>query len=107
MQQNMTPSNDREKILIEKIRTLSPKKIKQVVDFIYFISQKDSERRLIQTANRLAEPAFKKVWNNPEDDIYVRQTMPAAVHMDNTGQNACPNILNACRKTLAMFLVHR
>jgi hypothetical protein len=70
MQQNMTPSNDREKILIEKIRTLSPEKITQVVDFIDFISQKDSERRLIQAANRLAEPAFKKVWNNPEDDIY-------------------------------------
>ena len=70
MQQNMTPSNDREKILIEKIRTLSPEKITQVVDFIDFISQKDSERRLIQAANRLAEPTFKKVWNNPEDDIY-------------------------------------
>jgi hypothetical protein len=70
MQQNMTPSNDREKILIEKIRTLSPEKITQVVDFINFISQKDSERRLIQATNRLAEPTFKKVWNNSEDDIY-------------------------------------
>ena len=70
MQQNMTPSNDREKILIEKIRTLSPDKVTQVVDFIDFISQKDSERRLIQAANRLAEPTFKKIWDNPEDDIY-------------------------------------
>jgi hypothetical protein len=70
MQQNMTPSNDREKVLIEKIRTLSPEKITQVADFIDFISQKDSERRLIQTANRLAEPTFKKVWKNPEDDLY-------------------------------------
>ncbi|MFZ2634616.1 MAG: hypothetical protein WA081_01630 [Desulfosalsimonadaceae bacterium] len=70
MQQNMTPSNDREKILIEKIRTLSPDKVTQIVDFIYFISQKDRERRLIQAANSLAEPAFKKAWNNPEDDIY-------------------------------------
>ncbi|RJP86752.1 MAG: toxin-antitoxin system, antitoxin component, Xre family protein [Desulfobacteraceae bacterium] len=66
----MSPSNDREKILIEKIRTLSPEKITQVVDFIDFISQKDSERRLIQAANKLAEHTFKKVWNNPEDDIY-------------------------------------
>jgi len=70
MQQNMTPSDDREKILIEKIRTLSPEKITQVADFIDFISQKDSERRLIQAANKLAEPTFEKVWNNPEDDIY-------------------------------------
>ena len=29
MQQNMTPANEREKILIEKIRTLSPDKVTQ------------------------------------------------------------------------------
>ncbi|MFZ2633664.1 MAG: hypothetical protein WA081_08410 [Desulfosalsimonadaceae bacterium] len=70
MQQNMTPTNDREKILIEKIRTLSPEKVTEVVDFVDFLSHKDNERRLVQAANRLAEPAFRKVWNNPEDDVY-------------------------------------
>jgi len=70
MQQNMTPTNDREKILIEKIRTLSPEKVTEVVDFVDFLSHKDSERRLVQAANRLAEPAFKKVWDNPGDDVY-------------------------------------
>ena len=60
MQQNMAPSNDREKILIEKILTLSSEKITRVADFIDFISQKDSGRRLIQIAKRLTEPAFQK-----------------------------------------------
>lgn len=70
MQQNISPINDREKILIEKIRTLSPEKIAEVVDFVDFLSHRDSDRLLVQAANQLAEPAFKKVWDNPEDDVY-------------------------------------
>ena len=70
MQQNMPPTNDREKILIEKIRTLSPDKVTEVIDFVDFLTHKGSERRLVQSANRLAEPAFKKIWDNPEDDVY-------------------------------------
>jgi hypothetical protein len=70
MQQNMIPSNDQEKSLIEKIRALSPEKVTEVYDFVDFLSHKDSDRRLVQAANQLAEPAFKKVWENPEDDVY-------------------------------------
>ena len=70
MQQNISPINDREKILIEKIRTLSPEKVTEVVDFVDFLSHRDSDRRLVQAANQLGEPAFKKVWDNPEDDVY-------------------------------------
>ncbi len=72
MQQNMTPTSDQERILIQKIRTLSPDKISEVVDFVDFLSQKDRERRLLQASNKLAEEAFKKVWANPEDDAYDR-----------------------------------
>ena len=70
MQQNTTPTNDREKILIEKIRTLSPEKVTQIADFVDFLSRKDSENRLVRAGNKLAEPTFKKVWDNPEDDVY-------------------------------------
>jgi len=70
MQHNPTPTNEQEQLLIEKVRTLSPNKISQVLDFVDFLSQKDKERRLIQASNTLSEPAFKKVWNNPEDDVY-------------------------------------
>lgn len=70
MQHNPNPTNEQEKILIEKIRTLSPEKISQLLDFVDFLSHKDKERRIIQASNKLAEPAFKKVWDNPEDDVY-------------------------------------
>jgi len=70
MQHNTPTTNEQEKMLIEKVRTLSPEKVSQVIDFVDFLSHRDNERRLIQAANKLAEPAFKKVWDNPEDDVY-------------------------------------
>lgn len=72
MQHNITPTSDQEKIIIEKIRTLSPDKVAQVVDFVDFISQKDRDRRLIRAGNKLAEDAFKRVWDNTEDEVYDR-----------------------------------
>lgn len=72
MQQNITPTSDQERILIQKIRTLSPDKIAEVFDFVDFLSQKDRDRRLLRASNKLAEDAFKKVWDNPEDDAYDR-----------------------------------
>lgn len=72
MQQNITSTSDQEKIIIQKIRTLSPEKVAEVVDFVEFISQKERDRRLLKSANKLAEKAFKKVWDNTEDDVYDR-----------------------------------
>ena len=72
MQRNNTPTNDQERIIIEKIRTLSPDKVAQVVDFVDFISQRDLDRRLIRAGNKLADDAFKKVWDNTEDEVYDR-----------------------------------
>jgi uncharacterized protein YihD (DUF1040 family) len=68
----MTPGSDQEKIIIEKIRTLSPDKVAEVVDFVEFISQKERDRRLLKAGNKLAEEAFKKVWDNTEDEVYDR-----------------------------------
>ena len=70
MQHNSAPKNESEKILIEKIRTLSPEKILQVEDFVDFLSHKDRENQLMRAGNKLAEPVFKKIWDNPEDDVY-------------------------------------
>jgi hypothetical protein len=44
--------------------------VSQILDFVDFLSHKDDERRIIRASNKLAEPAFKKVWDNPEDDVY-------------------------------------
>ncbi len=72
MQQNITPTSDQEKIILQKIRTLSPDKVAEVVDFVDFISQKDRDSRLLKAGNKLAEEVFEKVWNNTEDEVYDR-----------------------------------
>ena len=72
MRQNITPTSDQEKIIIQKIRTLSPDKVAEVVDFVDFISQKEHDRRLLKAGNKLAEDAFNKVWDNTEDEVYDR-----------------------------------
>jgi len=72
MQQNITPTSDQEKIIIQKIRTLSPDKVAEVVDFVDFISQKDRDSRLLKAGSKLAEEVFEKVWDNTEDDVYDR-----------------------------------
>jgi hypothetical protein len=51
---------------------LSPERVSEVVDFLEFISQKEHNRHLLKSANKMAEGAFEKVWNNTEDDIYDR-----------------------------------
>lgn len=72
MQQNITPTSDQEKIIIQKIRTLSPDKVAEVVDFVDFISQKDRDSRLLKAGSKLAEEVFEKVWDNTEDEAYDR-----------------------------------
>ena len=56
----------------QKIRSLSPEKIRELIDFVDFLSQKDQDRQLLKAANKMAGDAFGKVWNNPEDDEYDR-----------------------------------
>ena len=58
-----------EKELIEKIKGLPPDKIAEVVDFVDFLANRD-DRLLVQAASRISEPAFAKVWDNPEDAEY-------------------------------------
>jgi len=70
MQHEITPTNTQEKLLIQKIRNLSPDKIAEVEDFVDFLNQKNQERRLLQASNQLSEESFRKVWDNSEDDAY-------------------------------------
>ena len=55
--------------LIEKIKGLSPEKIADVGDFVDFLTNR-YERQLIEAASRMAEPAFARVWDNPDDAEY-------------------------------------
>jgi hypothetical protein len=61
----------REGNLIRKIRSLPPERVAEVEDFVEFLSQRD-DRQLTQGAAKLAEKAFRKVWDNPADAAYDR-----------------------------------
>lgn len=56
--------------LIDKIRVLLPEKLAEVEDFVDFLRQRNEERRLTQAAMKVAEAAFQKVWDNPDDAEY-------------------------------------
>ena len=55
-----------EQMLREKIRALPLERVAEVEDFRDFLSQRDSERRLVKSAAKLSEDALQKVWDNPE-----------------------------------------
>ena len=66
----MAKQSLQEQRLIEKIRTLPPEKVAEVEDFIEFLHQRGEDRPLIQAVDKLSEESFRKVWDNPEDDVY-------------------------------------
>jgi len=61
----------RETALIRKIRGLTPERLAEVEDFVEFLAQRE-ELLVSQAASRLAEKAFRRVWDNPADARYDR-----------------------------------
>ena len=59
-----------EDTLIQKIRSLPPERITEVEDFVDFLRTRDAEQQLTRAAAKASEPAFRKVWDNPEDAAY-------------------------------------
>ena len=60
--------------LIQKISRLPAARVAEVEDFVDFLAQRDrdTDRQLAHAAAAASEPAFAKVWDNPEDDAYDR-----------------------------------
>ena len=58
--------------LLQKISRLPASRVAEVEDFVDFLAQRDGDRRLAHAAAAGSEPAFAKVWDNPEDDVYDR-----------------------------------
>ena len=56
--------------LIEKIARLPPARIAEVEDFVDFLAMRNTDRELAHTTAAASVPAFAKVWDNPEDDVY-------------------------------------
>ena len=56
--------------LIEKLEALPPERIAEVEDFIDFLKDRSTDRRLTQAASQTAEPSLAHVWDNPDDAVY-------------------------------------
>jgi hypothetical protein len=56
--------------LLDKIRALPADKITEVADFVEFLQQKIEAAQFTSAVSRIAEPAFTKVWDNPDDADY-------------------------------------
>ena len=56
--------------LIEKLKALPPESVAEVEDFVDFLQARSADRQLARAATKAAEPAFAKVWDNPDDAAY-------------------------------------
>ena len=56
--------------VFKKLQSLSPERIREVEDFIDFLTQREEERGLVFNAMKTSEMAFEEIWDNPEDAVY-------------------------------------
>ena len=68
----MGPPHGAEQKLLEKIRRLPPEKAAEVMDFVDFLSQRESDRELARATSRISEHTFAKAWDNDDDADYDR-----------------------------------
>jgi len=61
-----------EQVLLEKLKALPPERRAEVEDFIDFLQNREADQHLTRAAARASEPAFKAVWDNPDDAEYDR-----------------------------------
>lgn len=66
------PSESPNNELLAKILALPPERVAEVEDFVDFIRSREEEQALVASAERLAQPAFEAVWDNPDDSEYDR-----------------------------------
>jgi hypothetical protein len=66
----MQTFSNSEQQIIDKIRSLSPTQRIEVEDFIDFLRQRHDDRQVVLAATQLSEPAFARIWDNPEDAAY-------------------------------------
>jgi hypothetical protein len=58
------------KILIKKIHALSPERLAEVNDFVEFLRLKQQPFLLTNSAAKISEPVFTKIWDNSDDEVY-------------------------------------
>ena len=65
-------NNQNEQVILEKLKQLPPERVAEVEDFVDFLRTRGDAQRLSRAAASAAEPAFKKIWDNPDDAAYDR-----------------------------------
>ena len=60
------------RVLIDKIRNLSPERFAEVEHFVDFLAARDGDGQSARLAARASEAAFGAVWDNAEDADYDR-----------------------------------
>ena len=65
-------NSESEESILEKLKSLPPERVAEVEDFVDFLRVRAEEQRFVKSATKASEPAFKKVWDNPEDADYDR-----------------------------------
>ena len=63
-------NSQNEQAILEKLRQLPPERVAEVEDFVDFLRARGAEQQLTRAAAKVAEPVFKKVWDNPDDAAY-------------------------------------
>jgi hypothetical protein len=61
-----------EQALLDKLKTLPPERVAEVEDFVDFLRTRTEAQQLTRAAFKVAEPAFKNIWDNPDDAAYDR-----------------------------------
>jgi hypothetical protein len=56
--------------LLKKLKSLPPERVAEVEDFVDFLRARGADQQLASVATKAAEPAFAKVWDNPDDAAY-------------------------------------
>jgi len=56
--------------VIHKLQTLSRERVSEVEDFIDFLSQRDTDKQLSESAMAVSESTLKGLWDNPDDAEY-------------------------------------
>jgi len=65
-------TSEQERLLMEKIRALPPEEVHALESFADFLCQRRADRDLARAAASLSEPAFERIWANPDDADYDR-----------------------------------
>lgn len=57
---------------VEKLRSLPPDRVVEVVDFIEFLAQRERDRSLTAAAASVSERSLERIWDNEDDAEYDR-----------------------------------